>query len=386
MKLQRKLDAWRKAGFLNDEQMSAIAKYEDERATGVRWVVWGIAAVGGIAIAVGIISVIAANWDDIPEKLKLGAAGLLLLGSLFGAARTRSLSSTLPRDLLLLFHSGMVLAMVGLVAQIYHLHGHPWRAMALCAAMALPAAAIATHSLLSDVVLGFVTVGVGFLLDETRWFDHHWDDFGVGFLFATLGLLFLLAAHYLKPLHAPARAALLRWGFGLSGMVAAAAAFIWAEGKHRYLQGNERAWWPLAIFAATALAYSVPAVTSATKARNVRIAALLFYVAFLGGASFITGAPPSTASIFLGFALFSATCVALAICAAAAGAKLGTNLATMALAARILVLYAELAKDLMTTGVGLIVTGVVCLGVAYGWWRLRRLIPVTSSPAQGVTP
>jgi uncharacterized membrane protein len=382
VKLQRKLDAWRSAGLLNEEQATAIAKYEDEHATGARWVVWGIAAVGGLAISVGIISVIAANWDDIPDKLKLTIAGALLLGSLYAAWRTTSLASTLPRDLLLLFHSGMVLATVGLVAQVYHLHGHPWRAMALCAVLALPAAAIATHSLLSDVVLAFTTLGLGLFLEDAQWFNHHWDDFSVGFLYAAAAMFFLLAADYLKSRHTPAAAALIRWGFGLSAAVAVVAAYVWADGSYGHPLAD-RTSWPLLVFCAAALAYGVRAFASAPKARALRIAALALYAALLGGAAIISQRHPPTPIIFLGFALFSATCVALAMSAAASGNKLGTNLATMALAARILVLYGELAKDLMTTGVGLIVTGLVCLGVAFGWWRLRRLLPVATVAPQG---
>src|SRR5215468_11847160 len=117
--MERKLAAWKKAGLLTDEQAAAIAQHEESQASGVRWVVWGIASVGGLAVAVGIISVIAANWDDIPEKLKLAACGALLLGSLGGAWRTSRLENLWPRDLFLLFHCGMVPATIGLIAQIY---------------------------------------------------------------------------------------------------------------------------------------------------------------------------------------------------------------------------------------------------------------------------
>jgi hypothetical protein len=82
---------------------------------------------------------------------------------------------------------------------------------------------------------------------------------------------------------------------------------------------------------------------------------------------------------FVGFGLFALLCIAVAMAAAGSGSKLGTNLATLALAARVFVFYLELARNLMTTGIGLIVTGLVCLGIAYAWWRFRRTLPVALS-------
>ena len=76
--------------------------------------------------------------------------------------------------------------------------------------------------------------------------------------------------------------------------------------------------------------------------------------------------------------MFAGLCIAVAMAAAESGSKLGTNLATLALAARVFVFYLELAKNLMTTGIGLIVTGLVCLAVAYAWCRFRRALPVAA--------
>jgi hypothetical protein len=378
LSLRRKLEAWRKAGLLDVEQAARLARYEDQHSGGAQRVVWGISAVGGLAIAGGIISVVAAHWDNIPELLKLLACGALLLGSLGGAWFTARLGSSWPRDLFLLFHGGMVLAAVGLVAQIYHLHSHPWRALALCAIFALPAAAIAVHGLLTDAAIAYVTLSMGFFLSERGWFDHCYRDFGVGFLEASLGLAFLLGAQFIQPLRSTAAAALRRWGVGLMGVVAIAACVLWNTHPSWPRSTDPRGYGPMGVFAVAALVCAGWEMVGHKPGRNARLLALALLGALLAGAAltYSDGALGQMPRQFVGFGLFCALCATLAVAAASAGSRFGTNLATLALAGRILALYFELAKDLMTTGVGLIVTGGVCLGIAYGWWRFRSLLPV----------
>src|ERR687891_2495801 len=128
MRLDRKLEAWQAAGVLGPHQVEAIRAYEREQGDSAsRWVVWALAAAGGLAVAVGLIAVVAANWEEIPDAVKLVAMGAAMLAALYDAARRYGREPTWPFDLLLLVHAPLPLAMIGLVAQIYHLSGPPWR-------------------------------------------------------------------------------------------------------------------------------------------------------------------------------------------------------------------------------------------------------------------
>jgi len=379
---ERKLAAWKRAGLLTEEQAAAIARHEESQAAGTRWLVWGIAAVGGLAIAVGIISVIAANWDNIPDKLKLAACGALLLGSLGGAWRTSSLKNLWPRDLFLLLHCGMVPATIGLIAQVYHLSGHPWRAFALCAAFALPAAVVAKQGLLTDVFIGFLTVALGLLMSEYHWFANLFDsgDLRELFVYAAFGLVLLLGASAIRGAHPGASAAARRWGIGLLAATAVSANAIWATTYSRSLgPPGPVLLWPLAIFVAAAAALGVQLWWTDAPALRPRLAAIALLTLLLCGA-LIGRAQESNQLLrqFVGFGLFAGLCIAVAMAAAESGNKLGTNLATLALAIRVFVFYLELARNLMTTGLGLIVTGFVCLAIAYAWWRLRRTLPAAA--------
>ena len=380
--IERKLAAWKKAGLLTEEQTLAIARHEESQATGTRWVVWGIGSVGGLAIAVGIISVIAAHWDVIPDKVKLAACGALLLASLYGAWRTSSLENLWPRDLFLLFHSGMVAATIGLIAQVYHLSGHPWRAAALCAAFALPAALVAKQGLLTDVFIGFLTLALGLLMSEHQWFDNLFDS-GLReiFVYAAFGWVLLLSVSALRRAHPGAAAAARRWGIGLLTATVVSASVTWATTFSQWSVTPPRPvlLWPLVIFLATGAMLSVQLWWIRAPALRARLAAIALLTLFLCGALVGRGHEGNLLlRQFVGFGLFVGLCIAVAVAAAGSGSKLGTNLATLALAMRVFVFYLERAKNLMTTGMGLIATGVVCLAIAYAWWRLRRTLPVAA--------
>jgi hypothetical protein len=285
-------------------------------------------------------------------------------------------------------HAGLTLATVGLVAQVYHLHGHAWRAPALCAILALPAAVIVTRSLLTYVVLGHVSVASYLLLDEAGWADG--DGLVLRFSAAALGLALVACARPLMRLREGSASALRSWGFAILAGVAAHACVAWGESS-RWLSVHES---ETAVVVAgglfvlsVALATGLELVTPATGRANRLLALALFVVLLVGGAVISASLTHERSETLgrqvIGFAIACALCIAVAIAAAHAGDKRATNLATLALALRILVLYLELAKDLMTTGAGLIATGVVFLGLAYGWWRLRRVLPVASNVERG---
>ena len=66
----RKLKAWEAAGLIDGDTAARIRVWEAEHARPLGlWAVFGIAA---LAIGLGILSVVAANWDRIPGEVRLG--------------------------------------------------------------------------------------------------------------------------------------------------------------------------------------------------------------------------------------------------------------------------------------------------------------------------
>lgn len=67
---ERKLRAWREAGLIDADTAARIAAWEaaHSRPLGI----WALAGLGALAIGLGLVSVIAANWDAIPGEVRLG--------------------------------------------------------------------------------------------------------------------------------------------------------------------------------------------------------------------------------------------------------------------------------------------------------------------------
>src|SRR4029450_11429016 len=75
MSIARKLARWREAGLIDDATSARIQAFEDAERTPVPPHPLGV--LGASAVALGLISIIAANWDVIPGRVKLGADVLL---------------------------------------------------------------------------------------------------------------------------------------------------------------------------------------------------------------------------------------------------------------------------------------------------------------------
>ena len=78
MRLERQVQRWREAGIIDATTAERIIAHERRASRPV--LLLAIGGRGAFAIGVGLISVIAANWGDIPRLVKL----LAMLG-LFGA-------------------------------------------------------------------------------------------------------------------------------------------------------------------------------------------------------------------------------------------------------------------------------------------------------------
>src|SRR5210317_691815 len=74
----RKLRAWREAGLIDDQTVERIEAYEAGHARPLA--LWGAIGIGSLAIGLGIISVIAANWEDVPGLVRLAVHFALMAG------------------------------------------------------------------------------------------------------------------------------------------------------------------------------------------------------------------------------------------------------------------------------------------------------------------
>src|SRR5215467_6195211 len=105
---------------------------------------WALSGMGALAIGLGVVAVVGANWEDIPGGVKL-AADLLLTGLcavlVFVAWRR---DRAWPREIGALLLFGLVLASIALIGQVYQLQSDPWQALVLWLALCTPFLALVT--------------------------------------------------------------------------------------------------------------------------------------------------------------------------------------------------------------------------------------------------
>lgn len=137
MNVQQKLRQWQQAGLIEAPQVQAILLYEQQRARPYGF--YALGGLGALAIGIGLLSLVAANWADISASTKLGLDLVLGLLLALGILRADARRSLFAREVLLVILMGYVGASIGLVSQIYQLGGKVEHALLLWTAVTLPA-------------------------------------------------------------------------------------------------------------------------------------------------------------------------------------------------------------------------------------------------------
>lgn len=118
----RQLDKLVKAGIISDEQQKQILAYDDTAGGG--FVMRALNLLGIFTIGIGVISLVASNWEYISDNLKL----IVMFAVLFGTAgmavadKLKGQDNKAEKWLVALFL--LVGAAIGLVIQIYQLSGN----------------------------------------------------------------------------------------------------------------------------------------------------------------------------------------------------------------------------------------------------------------------
>jgi uncharacterized membrane protein len=122
----------KKAGLITPEQQRQIVEHFKLKEEGGRFLTI-ISFVGAVLVACGIISLIAANWEEIPRGVKIAVGLLLMLGAHGGGWYLREVNGHYRKsgEALHLVGSGLFLGNIALIGQIYHLSARPPNAILL---------------------------------------------------------------------------------------------------------------------------------------------------------------------------------------------------------------------------------------------------------------
>lgn len=365
---ERRLAAWVEAGLIDQPAAARIRDWEAKHSRPLA--LWAVIGIGALAIALGLISIVAANWDAIPVMVRLGLHFALLLiaaAALWWKSTPTDAARPWAQEAVLFVFGALGLTFFGHLGQAYQTTSPLWKPLAAWLMLFGPLFLLRGQSWLTALaVAGMLVFAVwNFAL------DHEVRD-GAALVFALPTALPLVLA----PLGAALRRRSARPAFwrrieelGFAYAVGGASQLAIYSGLERMTGSGDAAKllttfgiWAAACFAAATVVWSVRRDVSGQAAAVVLAAA---------GAVAVLAYPLSGERV-IGALLFMALWAVVAWMALRGGWRGFFQLAVGVLALRLIVLSFELEDDLLTSGAGLIVAGLLILGIAWVAVRVAK--------------
>lgn len=195
MNLNKKISEWQQAKLISMAQGEAISAYESRHKKPV--LLYALFFLSIFCIGLGIISLIASNWQEIPAIAKL-AADILLLGAVgLGLLRVMRQGNDLGREILIILDALLILGSIGLVGQIYQLQPSGYKALLLWSGLTAPLLLLTRKSLLAIVWLPTFVISLSDSLNHYNWFVEFYTALSHIFPFGlAISALLLWAAIY----------------------------------------------------------------------------------------------------------------------------------------------------------------------------------------------
>jgi uncharacterized membrane protein len=368
MNLEKRLTRWTEAGLLSAEQARSIKAWEQEQPS-ASWVLFGITGLGIVVLMTGVVSIIAANWDQIPPSVKLW--GYFISLSVLGwAAAKRYGTPGVIRECLLTAYAAYVLGGIGLIGQLYHLSAEGYEALFTWLTLVLPIALLAQSRLINNLWCVVLLSACALWLFSSAQHEEAvriytiaaapWITLGVGYLLWNRFSFF--------------SSALRVWSYGillLGYAIVANIAWSAGGGLPDPLRHPGYAW--ALPFTGFVLALAAVWFRQRLVGRGLSIAIAFTLVAL--GALLM---PPTYGSLddtifsqIMGCLLFIAAWSGAAAIAAGMERRRLFDFAALVIAIRFIVVYFEVFGSLAATGFGLMLSGAVILGIAYMWHSYR---------------
>ena len=381
MKLSKKLQDWQENGLISSEQEQKILHYEAENHSSSHWFLYGFLILGVVVTGIGIISLIAANWAEIPASIKLiiDFSLLLLLGVTLIGLYIKNTNSTIYELVLLAFQI-LCLASIALISQIYHTGGMWYHALLLWSVITFPITLYAKRYFsvflwVSLFLLAFVWTLIEYRY-QTMGLGHRWWNMETRLAGAVLlaPLLSMAMAQIADRFKRRDFADNFRFWFVITAIASLIFAdiFYWTHNWRGFISGL---FLPVYIVAIILLLLIITRSSYKPLSKILLIAdlallLLLYHPSLFNIAGWQEGllqdlfAPLLIISILFIYALH------LGI----TGQQGLFNLVTLLIGLRFLIVYFEAMGGLAATGIGLIISGLVIIAVSYGWYRSRNTL------------
>jgi uncharacterized membrane protein len=364
MSLDSRLEAWVEADLLDAATAERIRAHEARRERPVVRI--AMLGLGCLALLLGIVLLISANWDRIAPAVKLSLHMALLAGMAAAHWWAATRGRTQVAEAALFLFAGLVLAGIALQAQVYQLTGPLWHALLTWLLIAGPALLLAGRTRLTGLQFAALAlIGPAVMAVDTVDSGGLWR-LAQGAAMAVPALL--LALSFLPRPHAPGFRLALREAVMVTMLAGASIAhFAWAS-NITPAQAADNAVRLLPVAAAAALAFWLGLRRGSEFPRPLLLP-LLVAPPLAFALALAIPHPDSMASRLIGILAFMGLWGAVARGAATAGWTGMFAVAIAAIALRIFIIYLELFGSLAATGGGLVVGGLLLVALSWVWHR-----------------
>lgn len=373
---------WRAAGLIDSDTAARIVAWEAAHRRPV--FLWAVAGMGALALSLGIMAIVGANWEDIPAWLKLSVD--LGLTAACAVAVFVSWRRDWPwlRELAALTLFGLVLSGIALIGQVYQLQSAPWRALALWLALTTPFLALTSYSRLTGTIWVIAAVTTWFVADEAleglfAYFSGTSASSDQLALMGYLAACAMIVIAILRGLWQPAgEQAGLMGRLAWAGLIAACTVAVsigWLESWKGASLG------PILLATLATLPAAAAVWLGGERSERTPLLALLVGSLVIWSLGLAVAPMAGKSGDLVRVLLFIVYWIGIGAAAARASRRGLFGLAFTMVGLRLLILYFEAIGGLTATGLGLIGGGVLCLVLAAVGWRLTRGVARRTSGA-----
>jgi len=358
--LNRRLEAWIRAGIIDEGTSDRIRAFEEARKRPTA--LYALVGLGALAIGIGFVAIVAANWDAIPSAVKLGVDLLIGVALAFGIERLLRRDEGWSAEGLVIVYYLFVLASIGLIGQVYQL-GSPLRvALGVWSLATLPLLFLARSRFAGGLwAAGLITT---YVANAYEWIELAKDadrpdlsvSLGVALPVLIFGLSWVLRRSSDK---------VSRTFQEVAWVVLAVGAFAGSFTWYVRIQPEHLVTWGAGV---TIVLVAVPILFGralfgkrsvlASATLVVVVITLLLPLVMTHGSLRLVGGLVGLA--VLGFFAFAAYSI---------GHHAAFSILTAAIGIRMVTIYFEVFGSLMSTGLGMVTGGVLTLLIAWLWAR-----------------
>lgn len=362
IKPYKKLEEWTNAGLITKAQADDIQTYERKHKKFSFYN--GLVYVSIFSILLGILSVIAANWHDIPGSIKISVHVLLNLAVGYAAIFFGQKGKELFKEVAVFALMGLTMTLIVLIGQVYQIKGSPADAMILWSLAISPFVLMLAKNkaVLGLWVLGIILTYLAFVAEhlvQASYTTRFYWGFGT-WLYLPLLCLGLAKLQWLAARKPALSIVLGRMGLAFLAIGASVGTSSWGLKMFSLLKLDAFILTFLGVLLLGAHALYHKSYRDNEDHKNIFFFALVSFLLMVVPFYFV-----DMHSNLLSAASFIFYWMFIGWLGHRSDHNLIVTASILFIAIRLLMVYVEVFGTLLTTGFGLIISGIVMLGVIY---------------------